>query len=110
MVKVYVDSRAAKSGTSTDFEFQLPVPITLDTPHIASVDVVCFPNAFRNVDEKCCRLYLYQDDVQLPSYSSSESWTVVELTQGHYSVVSLATEVQRALNSVRTLPDAFTVT
>ena len=48
---IYVDSRERKSGTETNFEFQLPYSIATKEKSLALIDVVCVPNTLLTVQE-----------------------------------------------------------
>ena len=49
--RIYVDSRDRRSGTPTDFEYELPYSLAIQEKSLANIDVVALPDSIQAVIE-----------------------------------------------------------
>ena len=105
MVKLYFDSRERVSGDNETPVFQLRPTLDLKDDHSALLDSVCIPNNFRTISSSNDRFFIEE------ALGASSAYRVLSLPPGNYSVVSLATAIQTALNgSGSILGSAYTCT
>jgi hypothetical protein len=105
MVKLYFDSRERVSGENETPVFQLKPTLDLKDDHSALLDSVCIPNTFRTISSSNDRFFIEE------ALGASSAYRVLSLPPGNYSVVSLATAIQTALNgSGSILGGAYTCT
>ena len=93
MVKLYFDSRERVSGENETPVFQLKPTLDLKDDHSALLDSVCIPNNFRTIGTNN-RFFIEERDQVL----NTKEFRALSVPEGHYSVVSLATAIQAALN------------
>ena len=99
--KLYIDSRylTANSASSSDFEIELPLTVTVKKNALGWITDLHLPVTFYNVDEHSNRLYIASQANYPPNLSSPVvRYMTVELTAGNYSGATLAHELRRALN------------
>lgn len=98
------DSRFRVSGTSTDFEYQLPESIQLPEGTQAQVSAVSLPYAWWNVDQPNNVLYVVETD-------GTTTWRRrILLVSGQYTSLTLPGLLQNALNAGTNLaPLAYNV-
>jgi len=92
MVKLYFDSRERVSGDNETPVFQLKPTLDLKDDHSALLDSVCIPNTFRTISSSNDRFFIEE------ALGASSAYRILSLPPGNYSVVSLATAIQAALN------------
>ena len=92
--KLYVDSRKRVSGSHSEFDFQLPIPIQVPKSR-CYVDAVHLPNLFPSITAH--NRHLYVEETTLANSSVKRK---VALTAGKvFDGTSLATEIALQLNS-----------
>ena len=101
--KLYIDSRKRISGTSSNFAYQLPVPIEMPSGR-AYIDSVSLPNAFPSIHSKNRFVYI-EERVQNTDFKRK-----IQLTLGFYDGFTLAEEVQTQINVGTHLGSTYTVT
>ena len=110
-MKFYIESKRRVSGTNEDFVFQLPRGVDLPASN-AYVDCVLVPNVIYSVRSGFNdKLYIREGLVSSAGASPVFTFRVVTITPGQYNGVTLAQQVQLALNSGTTLgANTYTVT
>ena len=93
--KLYIDSRFRNAGGSpSDFQVTLAQSIEVPENTVAFVDSVHVPNVFTSVHAKNRNLYLAEYVSSSVTY-----YKTVQLAEGSYNGVTLATEVQNQLSA-----------
>ena len=93
--KLYIDSRFRNAGgSSSDFQVTLAQSIEVPENTVAFVDSVHVPNVFTSVHAKNRNLYLAEYVSSSVTY-----YKTVQLAEGSYNGVTLATEVQNKLSA-----------
>ena len=110
-MKFYIESKRRVSGTNEDFVYQLPRGVDLPDSQ-AYVDCVLVPNVIYSVRAGFNdKLYVREDLVSTPGGTPVSTYRVVSITAGQYNGVTLAQQVQLALNSATALgANSYTVT
>ena len=98
--KIYLDSRRRVSGSHSDFDYQLPLPIQVPKSR-CFVDSVHIANVFPTITGHSRFIYIQEVDT-----SSVSTKRKVALTQRTYDGTTLATEVALQLNTGTTLTAA----
>ena len=105
--KLFVDSRSRISGDHNNFTIQLPQDIET-TPRASVYLVGCaFGNVFMTVTKDVNDRFYWMEGVTSPAF-----WvrTVAVIPEGNYTISSLATALQTAINVARNGSTALTVT
>ena len=110
-MKIYIESKRRVSGTNEDFVYQLSRGVDLPDSQ-AYVDCVLVPNVIYSVRAGFNdKLYVREDVISTPGGTPVSTYRVVSITAGQYNGVTLAQQVQLALNSATTLgANSYTVT
>ena len=98
--KIYLDARKRVSGSHSDFDYQLPLPIQVPKSR-CFVDSVHIANVFPTITGHSRFIYIQEVDT-----ASASTKRKVELTQRTYDGTTLATEVALQLNTGTTLTAA----
>ena len=99
-MKFYIESKRRVSGTNEDFVYQLPRGVDLPDSH-AYVDCVLVPNVIYSARTGFNdKLYVREGLVASPGGSPVFTFRVLTIVPGQYNGVTLAQQVQLALNSV----------
>ena len=98
--KIYLDSRYRLSGTTSDYEIELPRTVTVAKNALGWITDLHLPVSWYNIDQHNNRLY-----VLTSAFVSSNIQTrayVVDVTPGNYTAESLAAALRRNLNAAAT--------
>ena len=98
--KIYLDSRYRLSGTTSDYEIELPRTVTVAKNALGWITDLHLPVSWYNIDQHNNRLYVLTSafvstNVQTRAY-------VVDVTPGNYTAESLAAALRRNLNAAAT--------
>ena len=103
--KLYVDSRFRNAGgSSSDFQVTLAQSIEVPQNTVAFVDSVHIPNVFTTIHTKNRNLYLAEY-----VSSSATAYKTVQLSEGSYNGVTLASELKSRLDANTQTSATFTV-
>ena len=103
--KLYIDSRFRNAGGSaSDFQVTLAQSIEVPENHVAFVDSVHVPHVFTSIHGKNRNLYIGE-------YISSTvtDFKTVQLSEGFYNGVTLASELKSKLDAATHAFTVFTV-
>ena len=104
--KLYVDSRFRQDtgGGNSDSEFSIELPHPLNVKGTAFVDVVCLANSFYTIRAgENDRLHVGE------IVSLVTVYRIVEIPEGQYNALSLATALQTVLNTNRAITGQYAV-
>jgi hypothetical protein len=93
--RIYVDSRFAVSGDSSDFTFQLKTDVVCARDQVCCVDQLQFPHSFWNVEPDSSDL-LY---IAEKNGAAAETYRIVQIEAGNHDGASVATALTSALNT-----------
>ena len=101
--KLYIDSRKRIRGTSSNFAYQLAVPIEVPSGR-AYVDSVSLPNSFPSIHDDNQFVYIEE------RVANTDFKRKIALTKGFYDGFTLAEEVESKINTGTNLATPYTVT
>ena len=99
--KIYIDSRdrTPDSKSSSNFKIELPYTVQFPDNTVFFVTDVCIPNVWQTINTDFNdRLYLQQRGADVNG-QANQSYKVVQLAQGNYTLPALAAEIQAKLRS-----------
>ena len=98
--KIYLDSRYRVSGTTSDYEIELPRTVTVAKNALGWITDLHLPVSWYNIDQHNNRLYVFTGASQSGQIITRAY--VVDAKPGNYTGESLAAELRRNLNAAAT--------
>ena len=94
--KIYLDSRYRLSGTTSDYEIELPRTVTVAKNALGWITDLHLPVSWYNIDQHNNRLYVFTSATVSPNIITRAY--VVDVTPGNYTGDTLAAELLSKLN------------